>query len=406
MFLSLFLKECRQILKSLIFYIYILVFVLMITSQMSQMESIGAPKPGQDFYGTVKSEDKQQIMRQTLAKLFEETYHGSYATYPFGFIKRVKLNDAETSEMVREIETCTGKEWDTLVIDYNNYFTASESADYGEEYTVSPKEGYTYQQFEALMEKACHIIGKGSSYEKQSYESMATELMDYDQAMAEYQDLCSKDRVTRAASRLFCDYAGIVLALLPMFFGISRSLRDKRANVSEVIYSKSISGASILLSRFFANVFLIFLPVLITAFFIQMPYQFAAERLGIVPDALAFLTGAAVWLLPEIMAVLALSFLITECTETIIAVFIQGAWAFLSIFGVLTLKGDFGLKLIVRWNHLGGYSEFAEQAKDLYLNRGFYMLFAAVCIGLTVFVYEKKRKEGVALFGKVWKARR
>lgn len=412
MLFTLFFKECRQILKSLIFYIFILVFVMMITSQMSVMESIEPPKPGQDFYGTVKSEDKQLIMGQTLANLFRETYHNSYATYPFGFIKNVKLSEAENSEMIREIEAFTGRNWETLVTDYIDYFTESDSGDYEEvmkrqvQYAVSPKDGVTYEQFEDLMEKACRVIGKGSSYEKESYEGKAEELMDYDQAMAEYQDLCEKDRVTRAVSRLFCDYAGIVLALLPMFFGISRSLRDKRARVSEVIYAKSSSGARIILSRYLANVLMIYIPVLITAFLIQMPYQFAAERLGINPDVTAFLTGTAVWLLPEIMAVLALSFLITEFTGNIIAVFIQGAWVFMSLFGASTLQGDFGLKLIVRWNHLGAYSDFARQAQELSVNRGFYMLFAAVCIGLTILVYEKRRKEGVALFGKVWKARR
>ena len=55
----------------------------------------------------------------------------------------------------------------------------------------------------------------------------------------------------------------------------------------------------------------------LTAFVIQMPYQYHAKTIGVAPDILAFLKYSLVWLLPEIMAVLAVSFLITEFTENV-----------------------------------------------------------------------------------------
>ena len=51
MFLNLFTKECRQILSSLVFYIYIVLFVLFMASQMNEVDVVSMPEPGQQDYG-------------------------------------------------------------------------------------------------------------------------------------------------------------------------------------------------------------------------------------------------------------------------------------------------------------------------------------------------------------------
>ena len=51
---ALFFKECRQVLRSLVYYIYLVVFVLFITSQMGDLPELGElhePQPGEEYYG-------------------------------------------------------------------------------------------------------------------------------------------------------------------------------------------------------------------------------------------------------------------------------------------------------------------------------------------------------------------
>ena len=51
---ALFLKECRKIAKSLVYYVYLAAFVLFITGQMSDVEwteQLSEPQPGQERYG-------------------------------------------------------------------------------------------------------------------------------------------------------------------------------------------------------------------------------------------------------------------------------------------------------------------------------------------------------------------
>lgn len=425
MFMTLFFKECGQVLKSLVYYIYVVVFVLFLTSQMGSEGSmkLHEPVPGEADYGMTVTHDKTQIMEKTLEKLVEEVFYNSFVTYPMGFYRVTSITDSEMEQAKGILERCTGKTFEALqegMMNYYNQFaeeapgggvsggempggempggeSPSGSSGAGSAYVVSVKEGFTYEEFEAAMEEICRLVGKGSSYEKANYENRIKVPMTYEQAKEEYKALCTKDRLTRAYMRLFCDYAGIVLAILPIFVGVSRALRDKRAKVQQVLFSKTASGGQIIISRYLANLVMLCIPVAVTAFLLQQPYYYRAQTLGIEGDLWAFLTVPGVWLVPEIMTVLAVSFLVTECTDSILAVFVQVVWGIGSLFGAATLVGDFGLKLVARWNTLGQNVLFVSQERDLLLNRGYYALFAVVCVLLTVIVYERKRRMGGAL---------
>ena len=414
MFETLFLKECKQIAKSMVYYIYVVVFVLFLTSQFSSglTDYMQEPKPGKEHYGSVISHEASVVIEKTLAALALEACNNSFSTYPLGFYKGVTLNEQEEQQVKSIVEQCTGKSWDQTLQEMERHFSGYErdtmqgALQAQTSYSVVPKEDLSYEEFCGFMEKVCAIVGPGSSYRKESLEAGVSVPMTYEQAKEEFEDLCSKDQITGAAARLFCDYAGIILAVLPIFLGVTRCLRDKRAQVSQVVYAHKASALHIIGSRYFANVFMAFFPVTLTAFVIQMPYQYHAKTIGVAPDILAFLKYSLVWLLPEIMAVLAVSFLITEFTENVISIFIQVFWALGSLFSTVTLSGDFGLKLTARWNLWGGAREFWLQRKELFLNRGFYFGLALTALAVTVVIFEKKRREGETLYGKVFKRRR
>lgn len=413
---SLFLKECRQILRSLIYYIYIVIFVLFITSQMGDTGWIGAleePQPGSDYYGYGHSDEPDDIMEEAIETLFEETYRNNYNTYPFGFIKRVTLTEEELAGIESELERCTGKSFEELIELYIDYHQTTDFGGSFEQYMrgkldwhIPIVEDFTYEEFEELMKQVSGIVGKGCMYEDSNYKASAIKELSYEDAMANYLDLRDHDRVTGAQMRLFCDYAGIMLAILPIFVGVSSCLRDKKAKTADVIYSKKVSSTVLILSRYFANVLLLFVPVVVCAALLQMPTFHQAVKMGMMPDRLAFLKYTVIWLLPMIMITLALAFLITELTDKILAIPIQLVWAFGSEFAASTIVGDFQWKLVVRWNEFGDYSRYATELHQLYLNRGYYVVLSMICIAAAVIVYGKKRKEGVTVFGKIWKSHR
>lgn len=398
----------------MVYYLYVVIFVLFLSSQMGEVvtEKLERPEPGQEGYGSMNSHEESAVMEKILAELVMETNRNSYATYPMGFYRGVTLNETQLAEVISVIEDCAGKSWEEIMEDMADHFSSSDQstmegaiqAQIG--YSVIPRDSLSYEDFCKSMERVCEIIGAGSSYSQAELDAGVAVPMTYEQAVEEFDALCEKDRITGATARLFCDYAGIILSILPVFLGVTRCLRDKRAQVSQVIFSHEASVFQIIGSRYLANVCMAFLPVVITIFVVQMPYQFHAQTMGITPDALAFLKYSCIWLLPEIMAVLAVSFFITELTENVISIFVQVFWAIASLFGSVALSGNFGFHLIVRWNALGNTNEFWSQRQELFLNRGFYFGLAILFLILTFVFYEKKRREGETIYGKIFKGRK
>ena len=412
---ALFLKECRKIAKSLVYYVYLVAFVLFITGQMSEVEwtdRLSEPEPGQESYGYGYSSDERMIMQSGLETLFQELLSNRFATYPFGFYKEVTLNEEEQEVLKRAMQQCTGMEFEQMAEENVAYWTEvyrmgteESAAEYSEAemWHLPIRENLSYEEFEQVMEKAYEIVGSGSYYEKSSYEKRGIAALTYEDALEHYRELCEEDRVSGAQMRLFCDYACIFLAVLPIFVGVSACLKDKRAKAAELIRSRSVSGAALIGCRYLANVVMCFVPVLLCALLMQMPCVYAAGQAGIEADVLAFAKYSFLWLLPVIMVVLGAAFFLTEATETILAIPVLLAWAFGSVFSAATLTGDFGWKLVTRWNTFGSYGRYAEELEQLYRNKGMYMALAVILVLLTVAVYEKKRRKGEMLYGKLRK---
>ncbi len=411
---ALFLKECRKIAKSLVYYVYLVAFVLFITGQMSDVEwvdQLSEPQPGQESYGYGYSNDERMIMQSGMETLFQELLSNRFATYPFGFYKEVTLNEEEQEVLKRAMQQCTGMEFEQMAEENTAYWmeiwmeaegSAAEFSE-AEMWHVPLREDLTYEEFEQVMEKACEIVGSRSYYEKSFYEKGGIVALTYEDALEHYRELCEDDKVSGAQMRLFCDYACIFLAVLPIFVGVSACLKDKRAKAAELIRSRSVSGAALIGCRYLANVVMCFVPVLLCALLMQMPYVYAAGQAGIEADALAFVKYSFLWLLPVIMVVLGAAFLLTEATETILAIPVLLAWAFGSVLSAATLTGNFGWKLVTRWNTFGSYGRYAEELGQLYRNKGMYMALAVILVLLTVAVYEKKRRKGEMLYGKLRK---
>ena len=137
MFKNLCLIECKQTLRSLVYYIYIVLFVLFIMSQMGGSDIAGmleAPRSGQDYYGLTYTDDTQTIMESTLINLLEECSANSYATYPVGFIRNVTLNEDEQGQIRNIIAACTGRSYEEVWQEWYDYWNRRPISDSFEGY--------------------------------------------------------------------------------------------------------------------------------------------------------------------------------------------------------------------------------------------------------------------------------
>ena len=183
---QLFVKECKQTARSLIFWAIVLILIFDFVSQLGDMSIKAKPQPGED-YGIKASDDPDLIMKSTLGNLMEEYVRESYTTYPIGFYKSVTLNQEDDQRIGEILKEATGiadreaaekvmEEWYAAQQETEaSVENASKEGDTGnmgpiylEPLQADPVEGLTYQRFGELMDEADDILGGGSDYRKES----------------------------------------------------------------------------------------------------------------------------------------------------------------------------------------------------------------------------------------------
>ena len=99
MFGTLFVKECKAILKSTTYYLFLACLVFFFVSQMESNAGITKPQRGQADYGYQYSKDKELIMQNSIDILLQEFESETFITYPFGFYKEVHPSKSKQSKI-------------------------------------------------------------------------------------------------------------------------------------------------------------------------------------------------------------------------------------------------------------------------------------------------------------------
>lgn len=419
MLAQLFFKECKQTARSLVYWLIVLVLVFDFSSQLGDMEIRKKPEPGQESYGNTQSSDPKLIMESTLGALTEEYWRESYTTYPIGFYKNVTLNEEDDRRIGEILKETTGikdrdaaeqvvEEWYAAQRDGREPDAGSMEPAYMEPLRVEPADGLSYGRFNELMEEADRILGGGSNYSKEYRESSAEVPKTYEEAVEEYDTLVEKDRLTGGYARLFSDYMVIFLGILPVFLSVARGLRDRRAMMQELIYTRKCPSFTIVASRYLAMVAMLAVPVLFLSLIPLSKCMSYAQTEGIAVDMLAFVKYVFGWQFPTIMAATAVGMFLTELTDTAIAVLVQGAWWFMAIFGSMSNIGGgfYGWNLIPRHNTPMNWQGYHDGFAQLAANRILYATVGLALMAATVLVYTQKRKGRYKVRGKIFANRK
>lgn len=413
MFYQLFLKECKQILKSLTYYLIILCLVLFYVSQVSDFEVLIKPTVNQTDYGSKYSEDKEIIMKESIKRLAYDYAQNIYTAYPIGFYKEVTLSGKKLNEMSKildELIDTDMNEIPTLLNEYIDLVSSQVGAVAylgGGSLEVSINRELTYERFLERMDEVNDLIGGGSDYHPKSLHRNAIEAITYEEALQAYEDILYKDKLSNAYARIFCDYLGIIMGILPVFLAVTRGLRDKRTQVTEVVYSKSISSYAVILSRYLSTVLMLVIPILLLSISPTLENMYYGNSLGVTIDAFAYIKHIFAWIVPTILYITAIGFLITELTDSAMGILLAAVVWIISVFMSFgNLVGDFSWKLIPRFNTVGSHDIFKSEYTQFITNRLFYSAISIAFIMLTIYIYSKKRKGEMNLRKKIYRNRK
>ena len=412
MFVTLLMKECKNMLKGITYYIFLICLLLFYIGQMDLIEPLVKTEQGSLYYGSGYSQDETIIMNNTLDKLLKEYYTNSYGTCPIGFYKEVILSNQEQQQVTNLICEVTGLTVDVLNEHLKIYFDELTTvlSDAGYQYKnvttdsnipgIFIERSLSYTEFQHMMYQIDDILGGGSSYAKDNLKYNAYVALSFEEATDNYNSIVNDDKVSGAYARLFCDYMGIVLGILPLFLAVTRCIRDKRSKATEVIYSKPISSFQIITSRYLAIVIMAIIPVFVISIMPTLQTIYNANALSVDVDYFAFIKYIFIWLFPTVLVVTALGFFITELTGGVIAILIQGAWWYISILiGASNFVGYVGWNLIPRFNIVGSYQIYQSVFKQLLYNRALYLILSVLLVFGTIAIYEVKRK-GTFIYGR------
>lgn len=398
----LFFKECKKVVFSLAFVIYcIVVFAFYFTQFHNDSRTpLSKPVPGAESYGEIAKEVPEILIPAAVESLVGEYLSDSFTAYPYGFYKNVRLKEKDKiriAEIIAEVSGIPQDELDSFedfqpggyYMDENGYVMYQEP----NLPEINIPATMTYEHFRALMQEADKIIGGGSKYSDQFIvENFSLVPKTYEDALAEYEQFISEDKITGGYARLFCDYTGIDLAIMPVFVAIALTSLDRKSRMEQLAYSRKISSAKLIFTRYFALVAVMVIPVLLTAFdaYISIKNVYPDNEL----DSTAFLRYAVLWLVPNIMTATAGGMLITELTSGLLAIFVQGAWWFSSVMSATGgLTGNIGkFTFVMRHNSPLKADVFNAEWGNIVFNRIFFSAVSILAIVLTAFIYEMKRR--------------
>lgn len=438
--MKLYLKECKKITASIIFYLFIAILIFSWFQNfrgVTQTEinwangiepaDIGFERPllskpseKDDYFGSKVSEDNPEaIMTGVTRALLSEYEANSYATYPLGYYKAITLSGDEQKQVLGilcEITGLTEEELKNLPDDYFPAVTGTIisfdamnvdkdgnlNMEMGSETDTKSEDNkyahfvsqVTYEHFKELTRKMEAIIGeKGSQYSPEmmiTYFGMSE--MTYEEALEEYNQTINQDKVTGGFARLFCDYMGLALGLYPVFLVVIIWMKDRMSNATELIYSRNISSTKLVLSRYLAGITMVLIPVLLLSLESLVPLISFGAKNGIQIDCFAYIKYIVWWLLPEVMVVCAIGMFFTLLTDSPIAIVLQFMWWMVDK-GATGLSGDTKLTtLMIRHNTLRGYETIQEDLQIICMNRLLMAGIGILFVVLSIWVLTSKRK--------------
>lgn len=422
----LLLQEIKKIVKSIPYLIFVAAIIIGLFSQgvfRFGDDPLQEPQPGSS-YGFKQEEIAEQIMPAALRDLLTEFSNNNYTTYPIGFLKHVKLSEGEQAKIAEILSEITGNNkerilqevagispggsdnytfqigGDAMQQDGNGDFTIGSDENQqnsSEKMTFAVRDDMDYARFKELMGQADDLLGGGSNYAVDSLIGYGTVPLTYEEAKERYDLAVSSDQVTGGYARLFSDYAGVmVLSILPVFLAVILSMKDRRAKMEALIYTKETSAAKLTFIRYLALVIAAMAPVIILSYVSNIMVW--SSYSGMQLDYLAPLKYDFGWLMPSVMISTAIGMFLTELTGTPIAVVVQGLWWMLDVnLGIKTVHSGYSLFRLAPRHNVGPKSLFRTQDyldhfTDLVQNRLLMAGIALVLIILTILIYEAKRK--------------
>lgn len=374
MFIKLCGFEIKSQLKSVTFYVFVLLTALFVFSQMGSFERWSKHPDS-----IIKSEQLKDQMPYAKAGFIDKEVEIQKGVYDFlsraastkkiivtkGFINKDEVLSDEQVELIKGAMVKISPDGKTI----------SQRSDMV----------LTMEEFEKVLDKLDDDLGGNSVFTKEHREFFIPIPKSYEELSAEEKRIIDLG-FTPLAAQLFADYYGIALAMLTVFLAAFIFYRDKRSRILELVCSRPVSGINYVLSKFVGTCIPIFASIMLVA---AIPTFFAVKMKldGFDVHIFTYFSTFAIWLFPTVMLIVALAMLVSILINNPILPFAVQFLIFAS--SIWPLHGDYSMyKVFIRHNTM----EPLANPQAFYMNRIFILLMSIIFTLITAWLWELKRR--------------
>ncbi|MCL6458475.1 MAG: ABC transporter permease [Gorillibacterium sp.] len=379
--ITLIRKEIRMLLRSIVFYLLIIVAGLFYFSQYATQNTwheLKAPTPPVEQqnvehpnYGWRAPTDVQTLSSNMIRSMTWELEEGTTYKTKLVINTKVKLSEQEK-------------------VYFQQTITKLRSL-------VEQPEGHTMDDAWVLSEELNEKLGGNSMYQEgmttysSAIETYEDALLLHEESLVQYNEKVKQGELLPGAARLFSDYMAITAGIFPVFLAAFLLTRDRSSRMYELINSRRISAWKYVSCRFFA--FALLLSAVYLLYSLMAAWQ-TVQAIGIPGQlgstAVTFVAYTAAWVLPTIWTSIAFGmFASMLLRSSIAAIALNIIWWFHSM---LPLTGSYGLtKLLIRFNTPDEYLLYRESIQTILVNRLFYTGLVILLVGATAFLWERSR---------------
>ncbi|WP_054939979.1 ABC transporter permease [Paenibacillus ihuae] len=376
-------KEMRMILRSLVFYVFVLVACFFYFTEYaaeqtwSELAAPSATAPQNmgtkehPLYGWKLPGNSAELAKRMRTEIGWDLNAGSTTKLRIGFLVESKLDKADKAALT------------TAVSALDSILQAPDK--------------HTVEDVLKISDELNTQLGGNSKY-KRGFDEFDSPIESYEEAvtaqkeaMVHYNEKVEAGELLPGAARYFSDYLSLPAGIFPVFLSAFLLLRDRSSRMSELIYSRRVSPWTYVGSKFFALGIMLSIVYLVLAVAGGWQTVNALDLEGQTFEAIIIFLGyTAWWLLPTVWTAIAFGMFGSMLFRRAVApIALQIVWWFIS---VLPLMGSYGLyRLFIRFNSPDDYDLYRQWAGEIALNRSFYLLLALLLTAGAALLWERNR---------------